>query len=153
MNDTPRLDKNEWKDKEQLQKDLNFMLRFIHNFNSDINLEKEVIINQFSEPDDVFIKIQSGPLACYCSHVNAMIHGYCNFENYTIICEDDINIDSIGNIESYISLIPSDWDIICLNSLPVTQSSNTSSLPYFKFNNSFCYLALLSSKVILYSFE
>jgi len=131
------LDTTYWKDKEQLLKDLNHILKFLQQFNSEINIEKEVSINSFSEPDDVFIKIQSGPLACYCSHVNAMIHGYLNFKNYTIICEDDINIDCISNIENCISLIPNDWDIICLNSLPVTQTSNISGMPYFKFNNSF----------------
>ena len=129
-----------WKDKEKLQTDLNNVLKFLKQFSSEIDLEKEVIINQFSEPDDIFIKIQSGPLACYCSHVNAMIHGYSTFQNYTIICEDDINIDCIGNIENSIYLIPKDWDIICFNSLPVSQTSNTSGLPYFKFNNIFYHL-------------
>ena len=127
-----------WKDTEQLQKDLNKVLNFIGKFSNKISLEKEVIINQFSEPDDILIKIQSGPLACYCSHVNAMIYGYLNFENYTIICEDDIHIDSIGNIENYISLIPNDWDIICLNSMPVNNNNKGGeNYPYFKFDNIF----------------
>ena len=128
-----------WKDTEQLQTDINKVFNFLNKFNNKINLEKEVYINQFSEPDDIFIKIQSGPLACYCSHVNAMIHGYYSFENYTIICEDDINIDCIGNIENYISLIPNDWDIICLNSQPINQITNN-DLPYFKFNSNFYHL-------------
>lgn len=127
-----------WKNQDQLQNDLNQILNFLRKFNNKITLEQDVIINHFSEPDDVNIKIQSGPLACYCSHVKAMIYGYNNFENYTIICEDDIYVDCTDNIKNYISLIPNDWDIICLNSLPVDNSITSS--PYFKFNNTFYHL-------------
>ena len=127
-----------WKNQDQLQNDLNQILNFLRKFNNKINLDQDVNINHFSEPDDENIKIQSGPLACYCSHVNAMIYGYNNFENYTIICEDDIYVDCTDNIKNYISLIPNDWDIICLNSLPVDNSITSS--PYFKFNNTFYHL-------------
>jgi hypothetical protein len=124
-----------WKNKEQLEYDLNTILDFLRKFNT--NVKTNVIIDNFSEPNDPSILIQSGPLACYCSHVNAMIYGYLNFENYTIICEDDISIDGLNNIEKYIRSIPNDWDIICLNSQPKYHNTNN---PYYKFDMTFYHL-------------
>ncbi len=70
-----------WKNKAQLTKDLNCILNYINKNN--------IQINDFSEINDSNINIEDGPLACYCSHVRALIYGFHNFENYTIICEDD----------------------------------------------------------------
>jgi hypothetical protein len=56
-------------------------------------------MNDFSEINDPNIYIQDGPLACYCSHVRGMIYGHLNFEDYTIIIEDDAFISNTENIE------------------------------------------------------
>jgi hypothetical protein len=122
-----------WMNKEQLQNDLNFILTFLRKYNKNIN-SGQVTINEFYEQNDPFITIQSAPLACYCSHVKAMIHGFYNFENYTIICEDDISVNNLSNI---INLIPNDWDVICFNSLPMNMINDNS---YYKFNGCFYYL-------------
>jgi len=66
-----------------------------------------------------------------------MIHGYLNFKDYTIICEDDLSIDNIINLEKYIYLIPNDWDIICGNAEPKFQKYDK---PYYKFTNIFYHL-------------
>jgi tRNA A-37 threonylcarbamoyl transferase component Bud32/GR25 family glycosyltransferase involved in LPS biosynthesis len=103
------------KDKKYLEDDLTYILQFLSQFNSDIE-PKQIHINDFSEINDTGVKIQDGPLGCYCSHLRAMIYGYLNYEDYTIICEDDISITNTEKIEKYIQQIPNDWDIICLNS-------------------------------------
>jgi hypothetical protein len=128
-----------WKDKEQLQNDLNFILSFLRKYNKNIKLE-QVNINDFYEQNDPLITIQAGPLACYCSHVKAMIHGFQNFEQYTIICEDDISISNLSNIQANINLIPSDWDVICFNSQPMNMINDNSEGPYYKFNGCFYHL-------------
>jgi hypothetical protein len=121
-----------WKNTRTLENDLNSILNFIKVFNNKIT-NKDIKINDFSETNDTNIGIQDAPLACYCSHVRAMIHGYSNFEEYTIITEDDISIDNVNNIEKYINLIPNDWDIICFNSIPKEANDN----PFHKLKNTF----------------
>jgi len=125
-----------WKDIKQFEKDINFVIDFLRKFNTEIK-NGNITINDFSEPNDTNILIQSAPLACYCSHVKAMIHGYLNFEKYTIICEDDISIEGISNIQNYLNNIPNDWDIICFNSQP---KHNNHKNNYYKFNDIFYHL-------------
>lgn len=125
-----------WKETDNFIKDLNSILSFMKYFNPNIGPE-EVTINEFSEISDKNIYIQDGPLACYCSHVRAMIYGYTHFEDYTIICEDDIFIANTALIEQYIQCVPDDWDIICLNSKAL---HNINDKPFYKFEQTFCSL-------------
>jgi hypothetical protein len=123
-----------WKERSTFVNDLNNILQFLKTFNDEISLSP-VAINEFSEVDDPNIYIQDGPLACYCSHVRSLIYGYNNFNDYTIIVEDDISITNTENIEKYLPLIPNDWDIICLNSAP--KNHNYGDKPYYKFIEDF----------------
>jgi GR25 family glycosyltransferase involved in LPS biosynthesis/predicted Ser/Thr protein kinase len=122
------------KNKEFLEKDLTYILNFISQFNSEIE-PKQIKINEFSEINDSGVHIQDGPLGCYCSHLRSLIYGYLNYEDYTIICEDDISITNTSKIEKYIKQIPEDWDVICLNS----KGKNISygDLPFYKFTDEF----------------
>lgn len=121
------------KNKESLEKDLTYILNFISQFNSDVKVN-QIKINEFSEINDPRVKIQDGPLGCYCSHLRAMIYGYLNYEDYTIICEDDISITNTENIKNYLPQIPNDWDVICLNS----QGKNVRyEEPFYKFVDEF----------------
>jgi len=122
------------KDKKYLEDDLTYILQFLSQFDSKIE-PKQVKINEFSEINDSGVHIQDGPLGCYCSHLRALIYAYLNFEDYTIICEDDISITNTENIEKYIKQIPDDWDIICLNSRP--KNISYAELPFYKFTNDF----------------
>ena len=122
-----------WKNKKQMNLDLNDILSFLNNF-YDYDIKNDVIINNFSETSDENIKIQGGPLGCYCSHLRAMISGYNQFTDYTIICEDDIAINNTKNIEKYIKEIPDDWDIIFLNSAPLNKKYDKIM---YKFNDLF----------------
>lgn len=122
-----------WKEREKFVNDMNIVLDFLKQFNPKISLEKTEM-NIFSEFNDKNIYIQDGPLACYCSHVRAMMYGYLNFKDYTIICEDDLLVANTNKIEQYIKQIPEDWDIICLNSIPLNAIYTE---PYYKFTNTF----------------
>jgi GR25 family glycosyltransferase involved in LPS biosynthesis len=102
-----------WKERDNLVNDLNFVLYFLKEFNS--NITEEVTIDDFSQVSDPNIYIQDGPLACYISHLRAMIWGYHNNKDYTIITEDDISITNTEYIEEYLKQIPDDWDIVLLN--------------------------------------
>ena len=106
-----------WKRKQKFIDDLNDVLDFLKEFNPTVP-HHPVNINEFSDIDDPNIHIQDGPLACYLSHLRGMIYGYQNFKDYTIICEDDINIVNTKNIEQCLKEIPSDWDIVLLNAIP-----------------------------------
>lgn len=106
-----------WKERSILEMDLTFILKFLKDFNPDIN-PIDIKINMFSELNDNNIYIQDGPLACYCSHLRAMIYGYTNFEKYTMIAEDDINIFNTKLISAHLETVPDDWDIICFNAIP-----------------------------------
>ena len=121
------------KDKSLLEKDLTYILNFLSKFNSSIS-PKQIEINQFSEINDEGVQIQDGPLGCYCSHLRALIYGYLNFQDYTIICEDDISIVNTDKIKKYITQIPDDWDIICLNSRAKNISYDE---PFYKFQSDF----------------
>ncbi len=122
-----------WKEKNNLENDLTFILNFLKQFNPDIDV-KQIHIDEFSEVNDRNIHIQDGPLACYCSHLRSMIYGYLNFEEYTIVIEDDISITNTENIEKYLKCIPDDWDIICMNAAPKNQQYTE---PYYKFVDDF----------------
>jgi GR25 family glycosyltransferase involved in LPS biosynthesis/predicted Ser/Thr protein kinase len=122
------------KNKESLEKDLTYILNFISKFNSDI-VPKEIKINDFSEINDPGVHIQDGPLGCYCSHLRALIYGYLNYEDYTIICEDDISITNTEKIKNYLTQIPNDWDIICLNSR--AKNISYGDAPFYKFTDDF----------------
>ena len=103
-----------WKDRAKFQNDLSDVLEFLKGFNGDQSIHP-IYINEFSEPNDPNIYIQDGPLACYVSHLRAMIYGYYNFKDYTMIVEDDIAITNAENIEKHLVNIPDDWDIILMN--------------------------------------
>jgi GR25 family glycosyltransferase involved in LPS biosynthesis/tRNA A-37 threonylcarbamoyl transferase component Bud32 len=121
------------KNKEYLEKDLTYILNFISQFNDEMK-PKQIKINEFSEINDPDVKIQDGPLGCYCSHLRAMIYGYLNYEDYTIIIEDDISITNTENIQKYLPQIPNDWDVICLNS----RGKNVKyEEPFYKFIDDF----------------
>ena len=122
------------KNKESLEKDLTYILNFISKFNPEIE-PKQIKINEFSEINDPGVRIQDGPLGCYCSHLRALIYGYLNYEDYTIICEDDISITNTEKIEKYIKQIPDDWDVICLNSR--AKNISYGDLPFYKFTDDF----------------
>jgi len=122
------------KNKESLEKDLTYILNFISQFNPQIE-PKQIKINEFSEINDSGVHIQDGPLGCYCSHLRALIYGYLNYEDYTIICEDDISITNTEKIEKYIKQIPDDWDVICLNSR--AKNISYGELPFYKFTDDF----------------
>ncbi len=111
---------------------MSYVLKFLKKFNPKIN--DKLLINEFSEPDNKNIQIQDGPLACYCSHLRAMIYGYNNFKDYTVLVEDDIKIINTEKIEKYIKEIPNDWDIICLSSIA---KNVTYKEPYYKFTDEF----------------
>lgn len=119
-----------WKRKQKFIDDLNDVLDFLKEFNPSVP-HRPVNINEFSDIDDPNIHIQDGPLACYISHLRGMIYGYQNFKDYTIICEDDINIVNTSNIEQYLKEIPSDWDIILLNAIPKYKKFTD---PWYKFH-------------------
>jgi tRNA A-37 threonylcarbamoyl transferase component Bud32 len=121
-----------WKE-NNMENDLTDILHFLKQFNPDIKTEK-ILINEFSETNDINIHIEDGPLACYCSHLRAMIYGYLYFKDYTIIVEDDILIANTEYIEKYIECIPDDWDILFFNSIPKNKEYNE---PYYKFDNYF----------------
>jgi len=103
-----------WKNKSDLEQDLTFVLDFLRQFNPNIP-ETPLAIDDFSEVNDANIEIQGGPLGCFCSHLRAMIYGYLNFQDYTIIVEDDAVVTNTKKIEQYLACIPDDWDIVCLN--------------------------------------
>jgi|688.fasta_scaffold77836_2 hypothetical protein len=131
-----QLEATYWKNTNRFEKDLNEIFIFLSKYNNNINI-KNINVNEFSETNDQNIKIQDGLLACFCSHIRAMIHGYLNFSDYTIIVEDDISIDSIINIEKYIKLIPPDWDIIVLGA---EHKNLLSKDPYYKLHSTFFHL-------------
>ena len=122
-----------WKEKEKFVNDMGLVIDFLKQFNPKI-CSSELTMNIFSEFNDKNISIQDGPLACYCSHVRAMMYGYLNFKDYTIICEDDVSITNTYKIEHYIQQIPNDWDIIFLNAAPLNVNY---SEPWYKFTNTF----------------
>lgn len=117
-----------WKEKTKFLSDMIYVLHFLH-----VDT-KEMKMNAFSEFSDSNIHIQDGPLACYCSHMRAIIYGFLNFKDYTIIVEDDIFISNTKNIEKYIGMIPDDWDIICLNASGINEKYIE---PFYKFTNMF----------------
>lgn len=124
-----------WKDRARLVDDLNIIIDFVKQFNSNQEMKGErITINEFSEVSDPNIHIQDGPLACYCSHLRSMIHGYLNFKDYTIIVEDDISIKNTAHIEQYLKCIPENWDIIFLGSVAKNQIYEE---PFYRFTNEF----------------
>lgn len=123
-----------WKEKNKMENDLNFVINFLHRFNK-LEESPNIKINQFSEISDPNITIQDGPLACYISHLRAMIYGYTNFDDYTIIVEDDIDIKNTSLIEKCLNEVPDDWDIILFNSCP--KHVNYGDKTMYKFINEF----------------
>ncbi len=113
-----------WREKNKFIEDMNNILKFMSSYNKNICIEtgnSGVSLNVFSEFDDKNIKIQDGPLACYCSHVRGIIYGFLNFSNYTIIVEDDFHVNNIDLINENICKIPEDWDIICFGAQPINR--------------------------------
>ena len=124
-----------WKNRIGFVNDLQNILYYLRQFNNKFELTIPIYINEFSEINDPNIYIQDGPLACYCSHLRALIYGYNNLKDYTIIIEDDISITNTENIEKYLPCIPDDWDIICFNSAP--KNHDYGIKPYYKFIDEF----------------
>jgi GR25 family glycosyltransferase involved in LPS biosynthesis len=109
-----------WKKRDKMIHDLQFILDFLQHYSVvPISRENPITINSFSEISDPNIFIQDGPLACLCSHVRAMIYGFLQNTDYTIICEDDIFISNTLNIQTFIKEVPGDWDVLCFNSIPL----------------------------------
>jgi GR25 family glycosyltransferase involved in LPS biosynthesis/tRNA A-37 threonylcarbamoyl transferase component Bud32 len=121
------------KDKQSAEEGLNTVLMYLRKFAPGISTEP-VTINEFSEVSDEAVNIQDGPLGCYCSHMRSMIHGYENFEDYTVIIEDDISITDTSIIEKCLSFIPFDWDMVCLNAAP---KNRTYPGPWYKLTDAF----------------
>ena len=103
-----------WKEREIFENDITSVIDFLKQFNPNIK-SNQIKFDEFSTPNDPNIHIQDGPLACYTSHLRSMIWGWNNFQDYTIIVEDDISITNTEYIEKYIQEIPDDWDIILFN--------------------------------------
>ena len=123
-----------WKNKEQLEQDMSFIKEFLKQFIPEIDTSYNIQTNEFSEINDNNIHIQDGPLGCYCSHLRGMIYGLCNFKDYTIMVEDDISITNTENIEKYLSMIPDDWDIVCIGAIG---KNIVYDQPYYKFLDEF----------------
>ena len=127
-----------WKDKDIFVNDINYIFDFMRKYNS--NIPSNITIDEFSGINDKNILIQDGPLACYVSHVRALIYGYTNFQDYTIIVEDDIYIENTENIEKYVTQIPNDWDIIflgCIEKENIMENSVTNNSELIKMKNPF----------------
>lgn len=103
-----------WKHKNKMREDLVFVLDFLKRFHPEIE-HTNITMDEFSVVSDSNIHMQDGPLACYISHLRAMIYGYTHFKDYTIICEDDICVTNAEYIAQYLKEIPDDWDIVMLN--------------------------------------
>ena len=141
-----------WKNRHQLESDMTFVLQFLKQFNPDIPTEN-VKIDLFSEINDKNIYIQDGPLACYCSHLRAMIYGYTNFDKYTVVAEDDINIINTELIDNYLKSVPSDWDVICFNSIPKKMIQNKELYKYdCAFHSTHMYIVKNKSMPILFKY-
>lgn len=140
-----------WKEKEKFKEDLNFVIDFLKEFNKEIP-STEVKFDEFSHPSDSNILIQDGPLACYVSHLRAMIWGWSQFKDYTIIVEDDISITNTEFIEKYLQKVPDDWDIVMLNACPKNKLYNDI---LYKFDNEFhsCHFYIINNKCLPYLFK
>lgn len=138
-----------WRNKLQFEYDMNYVLHFLKQFKK--IKTTEITMNDFSMWNDDNIKIQDGPLACYCSHTRALIYAYQNYNDYVIICEDDMYISNTENIEKYIKCIPSNWDVITLGSMPINKSYET---PYYKYISNFhsthCYIVKVTCLPIIF---
>lgn len=122
-----------WKNKKQTIDDLNYVMTFLKKFNE--NIPNNFKINDFSECSDPNIFIQDGPLACYISHLRAMIYGYLNFKDYTVVLEDDIDIRNTELIEEQLLNVPNDWDMIFMNCSPKNISYGNSKI--YRLTNEF----------------
>lgn len=109
-----------WKEKNKFNYDMNSILHYLQNYNKNI-VNSNVNLDIFSVFTDPNIIIQDGPLACYCSHVRALIYGFLNFTDYTLIVEDDFHVNDIELIVKGIEIIPDDWDIICFGAQPINK--------------------------------
>jgi GR25 family glycosyltransferase involved in LPS biosynthesis len=116
INDFCHLKGTYFRNKQQVEQDLTDVMDFLYNFNNNI-VRKDYAMNDFSEINDANITIYGGPLACYISHLRAMIYGYQNNRDYTIIMEDDFIIMDTEIIENYLNKVPDDWEIILFGSV------------------------------------
>lgn len=109
-----------WKERSKFIKDLNFIYKSMRPFNSSI-ADLELSMNNFSEINDPNILIQDGPLACYCSHVRALLYGYHSNEDFFMIVEDDLYVKDTELITEAIKNIPQNWDILLFGSHPLNK--------------------------------
>jgi GR25 family glycosyltransferase involved in LPS biosynthesis len=135
-----------FRNKEVVEKDLIFVLNFLKTFNPNIK-QQEYLLNEISQVNDKNINIRGGPLGCYISHLRAMIHGYQNNSDYTMLMEDDIIVYNTEIIEQKINNIPDDWDVILFNS--IIKTDDVHEEPFVKivdeFHSTHCYIIKNSS--------
>lgn len=135
-----------WKDRDRFCKDLSFVLEFLKDFNPLITSHK-IEVDDFSFINDDGIHIQDGPLACYISHLRSMILGYTLFNDYTIICEDDIYIANTELIEKYLPQVPQDWDVVMFNACSKNKIYDD---VFYKFDEDFhsCHFYIIRNKAL-----
>lgn len=114
-----------WKERDAFCRDMNSVLAFLRPYNAALAggngsesgaLTFDALFSQFSDPN---IQIQDGPLACYCSHVRALIYGFLHFADYTVVVEDDFHINDLATLRKQLRLVPDDWDVICCGAQPI----------------------------------
>ena len=68
--------------------------------------------------------------SCLLSHFKAIQTSYNNYDNYSIIAEDDMIIEKNINWEYFMSMLPADWEIVQLYyfKLPFYNSSHFKEL-------------------------
>lgn len=140
-----------WVNKLGLVSDLNNIINFLRLFNCAIP-SNPVSMNSFSELSDPNIEIQDGPLACYCSHLRAWIYAYYHMKDYVLIVEDDLAVVNTQKIESYISNVDEDWDVICFNSAPKNMIYDKPCYRFIEpFHSTHCYMIRHASLVKLFA--
>lgn len=105
-----------WRDRESLVADLSVVGQIITK-----NPYYTVDVNSYSEVTDPKIKIQDGPLACFISHVRALLWGITTRPTgYTLILEDDFVVTNTQALSDGLRGIlgkGTDWDMIFWGSI------------------------------------
>lgn len=107
-----------WRNREQFTQDINTIAAFLR-ITVGAAVPQQITFDAFSTPSDPAIHIQDGPLACYCSHLRAMIGAYMQGADAVLICEDDMMVADTAAMTRAASQIPGDWDVITFNSVPI----------------------------------
>jgi len=141
-----------WRDSEGLVNDLTTVGQVLTR-----NPEYTTTVNAYSEVSDPQIRIQDGPLACFISHVRALLWGMNTRPiGYTLVLEDDFVItntqaladglrgiiDSIDSTDSMNGNVNENWDIIFWGSISL--DPELADLPWHRvtspFHSSHAYL-------------